>query len=95
MKLDGEKFRLFDELLSNYSAVADVLQLSPATRSRIEGMGYEQRIGEVFRCWDDNAPQLADGQYPHTWQGLWDILEDSGLEEKARQFFDFLNRHES
>ena len=85
----------FDQISSNYKAVAKTLKLPQYKKDQIEKKDYEERIEEVFRCWDENATHLAGGRYPHTWKGLWDILEDSDLIGKAEKFFDFLNRHES
>ena len=93
VKLSGEVFRLLPEILDNYRDVENTLGLEQSRRKKIKKMDYEDRIVEVFRIWDENAPNLASGRYPHTWRGLYDILTDSELEQKANDFFDFLNSH--
>ncbi len=93
MKLNGEKFRLLPLISANYRDVENILKLEQYQKDKIEKVDYEDRITKVFQHWDENAAGLA-GDYPHTWQGLWDILDDSDLTEKGEQFFDFLERHE-
>ena len=93
MKLGGKTFKLLPEISDNYKDVASTLGLEHHRKKKINKMDYEDRIVEVFRLWNDNAPKLADGHYPYTWKGLYDILADSELEQKANDFFDFLNSH--
>ena len=92
MKLGSDKFKLLSQISASYRDVEDVLQLEQYRKDRIARFPYEERITEVFKQWDQNAAQLQGG-YPHTWQGLWDILNDSDLTEKANEFFDFLEKH--
>ena len=76
----------------HYKDIADVLQLDDGARATIR---HEDGIDEVFKHWDKNAAGLPGHEhYPHTWQGLWNVLRDSNLEEIAQQFFDFLNENE-
>ncbi len=93
MKLNGEKFKLLLLISAKYKDVENILKLKQYQKDKIEKVDYEDRITKVFKHWDENAAGLAGG-YPHTWQGLWDILDDSDLTEKGEQFFDFLERHE-
>ena len=91
MRLGGERFKLLPQIAGNYANVADALQLEQYKRDAIEKVPYENRITEVLKHWTQNAA----GGYPVTWQGLYDILDDSELTVLANQFFDYLERHES
>ncbi len=90
MKLNGEKFSLLSQISAKYKEVEGILKLEQYQKDTIEQFAYGDRITKVFQHWDENAA----GGYPHTWQGLWDILDNSDLTEKGEQFFDFLERHE-
>ena len=94
LKLNGEIYESLPEISASYKSIAATLQLKQHQKDSIERHPYEDRIEEVFRHWDQNAPQLGRGNYPHTWQGLRILLKDSGLDQKGMEFFEFLEKNE-
>ena len=89
MKINQETFSLLSQVSPHYKAIANTLRLEQFHKDRIEREDYNDRITEVFKHWDNRGSQLG---YPHTWEGLWDILYYSGLEEVGQSFYDFLNK---
>ena len=49
-------------------------------------------LSKVFGTWLSNASGLPNHEnYPLSWQGLYNLLEDSGKVEVAKEYFAFLN----
>ena len=70
--------------------MGQILGLSSAVIQSIaspgSGKSPEDCIFEVFVKWLDNAPQLSNyNQYPLTWRGLYNLLQDSEHGEVARE----------
>ncbi len=94
LRFGKDIYRLLPMLRGKYQEIGATLRIQHWVMESIETKQHKDRMGEVFKCWDENAAGL-DGKdrYPHTWQGLSNILNDSKLIEIRNEFFDFLNRH--
>ena len=90
-----DTFRLLSKIKSRWREIGATLQVDDSDIVTIEEDKHklDDKILEVFRLWIDNASGLpGKDDYPHTWQGLYNILQYSELKEVANQYFEFLNK---
>ena len=87
-------FRLTEEVGEKWQRIATTLGIANSKVSIIGSMPHAddtQRVTKVFQEWVDNASGLPNSKdYPHSWAGLRELLEDSGLAGVADRFFDVL-----
>ncbi len=95
MRLSADRhYRLLPKLREKYQDIAATLRLEDWKIEFIKKKPFNERIEEVFKMWDENAAGLYwSDRYPHTWQGLSNIIKDSELREIRKEFFDYLNKY--
>ena len=78
------------EVCPKWKEIGDLMRLSASRLEAIE----KNRRGEVKECcrdvFHDWLAQEGGGNYPVTWQGLCELLEDlkfSALAKEVKQFF--------
>lgn len=87
------KFGLADKIAASWMAIGSTLGIEPSTLeeySKKKSKTYNLR--RVFIDWierEDSLPNLED--YPCSWQGLYNLLEDSDLVDVAKEYFEFMN----
>ena len=87
-------FKLCERISNNWQRVGRTLGLSieKLTSIRRHFRTDEVRMEEVLKLWFDNACQLPNRyHYPLSWDGLYQLLKDSGHGEVAKQYFEFLD----
>ncbi len=90
----GEKFELTKLIGTNWLKIGSTLGLEPDTLDSImnQHSNNQGRLREVLLTWLDRASGLPHSEdYPLSWQGLGTLLDDSGKEEVASQYFSFLD----
>lgn len=88
---NNKSFRLTAKIASVWMTVGNRLEIEPNILDcwlDENPRNHKQSLWRVFREWLDNAQD--DGEYPLTWNGLRQLLEDSGKKEIAKQYFLFL-----
>ena len=85
-------FQLMERAASQWHIVAANLRLDNIENIRSEYRTNTEKAEKVFTKWLNNAPKLNEGKYPKTWQGLEDLLNESGLSQVAKEFFSALEK---
>ena len=85
-----QNLRLLQRLAPEWRRVGQILGLPSAVIQSIENLGSgrspEDCVFQVFVRWLENAPQLPSySQYPLTWRGLYNLLQDSEHGEAASE----------
>jgi hypothetical protein len=91
-KKTGKKFFLTQKIGSSWMTIGTRIGIeSDILTSISEGKDNEKALSEVLRKWLSNAGGYPNHEeYPLSWQGLYNLLEDSGRVEDAKQYFEFL-----
>ena len=76
-----------EKVASKWDIVAANLCLDNIENIRSEYSTDTKRAEKVFTTWLKDAPNLNEGKYPKSWQGLEDLLNDSELSQVAIDFF--------
>lgn len=90
----GEKFRLTTKIGTIWSNIGLRLGIESDFLDSImdEERTNERRLRRVLQTWLSNAGQLPNHEdYPLSWQGLRNILDDCEKEEIAKEYFEFLS----
>ena len=87
------KFKLASKIGSIWSIIGSRLGLEPDFLDCvIEERTNDRRLYRVMQKWFANAGQLPNAdEYPRTWQGLRNLLDNCEQEEIANEYFEFLS----
>lgn len=89
-----EKFQLTTKIGTIWSNIGLRLGIESDLLDSImdEERTNERRLHRVLNKWFSNASQLPNHEdYPLSWQGLRNILDDCEKEEIAKEYFEFLS----
>ena len=92
-RLKSKKFNLADKLRCYWNAIGMTLGIDSGVLDsfRVDNFEESRRLEAVFRHWIENADGLrCPADYPLSWTGLHTLLDDIGMSEVAKQYFDFL-----
>jgi hypothetical protein len=94
-KTTKKSFRLRDKVGSIWSSMGSRLGIEPDILDCIidEEHSNERRLYRVMKRWFDNAGQLPNSdEYPRTWEGLRNLLDNCEQQETAKEYFEFLSK---
>ena len=92
---NGNKYNLIKSVATGWRTIASVIQLPDSDIHNIQAKFDDnvRRAEEVFTKWINNYPLLPKSErYGLSWEGLQNILDDSGFSQVAINFFDALER---
>ena len=90
---NDEKFRLAERISSKWETIGLILGIEYGMLEAInkDHSRSEDKLRKVFSIWLENAGNLPKhGEYPYTWKGLKNLLEDIGVTEVSKAYFKFL-----
>ena len=92
---DPDKFSLSDKIVMSWEAIGQRLGIEQGILDSILDDSQHKNaraLSKVFDMWLSNASGLPNHEdYPLSWQGLYNLLEDSGKVEVAKEYFAFLD----
>lgn len=89
----SEKFQLTHKIASIWSTIGSRLGIEPDLLDSMmdDFRNNEGRLRHVLNTWLTHASGLPNYDvYPVSWQGLHNLLAESGKEEVANDYFQFL-----
>ena len=92
------EYRLASKIGSIWSNIGSRLGIEPDILDCIidEQRTNEKRLNQVMNRWLSNAGNLPNHEeYPLSWEGLRNLLEDCEKGEVANEFFEFLREESS
>ena len=89
---EGKKFHLLSQLAVHWKKIGEVLGLDVGRIAAQHKDDIDQQVRQVFTKWLENASELPYAEdYPLSWHGLRELLNDSELAEIAKNYFAFLD----
>lgn len=90
----GATFKLIGKISCKWKLIGELLEIEDGELRNIneEEHDINAKFGRVFSEWKTNAAKLPHSQdYPYTWQGFRNLLNDADLSQVSKEYFAFLD----